>query len=78
MKVEKERDQRWLDLEVKVKKGQRLTVVRFSSESEKGQRLTVVRFASAHTAQSWHSAVWRAPTSLEQGDGHDHTADVDC
>ena len=57
MKVE--RDRRWLDLQVKVKEG---------------QRLTVVRFASAHTAQSWHSAVWRAPTSLEQG--HDHT-DVD-
>ena len=27
---------------------------------------TVVRFASAHTAQSWHSAVCRAPTSLSQ------------
>ena len=27
---------------------------------------TVVRFASAHTAQSWHSAVCRAPTSLAQ------------
>ena len=38
MKVEKERDQRWLDLEVKVKKGQRLTVVRFVSESESEKR----------------------------------------
>ena len=35
----------------------------------------MVRFASAHTAQSWHSAVWRAPTNLQQD--HDHAEDVD-
>ena len=44
---------------------------------KKGKTLTVVRFARAHTAQSWHSAVWRAPTSLEQGHDHNHTDDDD-